>query len=309
MRTAIRLAALGLLSTSVAIAQPTTSPTQTTPAPAQPAAPVAQPAQAGRNVGNTLALSGEASWPKQQWLYNLPSQNDAAGKVVIHWFCTPRVKDCVADLERLVAMREAGGVYVIAYVNGTQRQAKTLDPIRESEGVGRGTVAYGPNVKKLMKQLGIAKGPYSIVVDVDGKVKAVTTSGDLNELDARDTMVKQLVEAVKPFTVSHDAPKTAKPTEKITFTYQVQLANWLSFSQKTPMEFTLSTAKEVKCDATTLKGDKLKIQGRTLTAQVTCTAPKGSYQARGEIRFGYDSPAGATGLGNDGVTWKFDVAP
>jgi hypothetical protein len=309
MRTAIRLVVLGLLSTTAA-AQPTTSPSGTAPAPAQPAAPVAaQPATPGRNVGNTLALTGEASWPKLQWSYNLPSQNDAAGKVVIHWFCTPKVKDCAADLERIVALRESGGVYVIAYINGSQRQAKTLDPIRESEGVGRGTVAYGPGVGKLMKQIGVKKGPHSIVVDVDGKVKAVTTSGDLNELDARDTMVKSLVEAVKPFTVSNDAPKAAKPNEKITFTYQVQLANWLSFSQKTPMEFTLSTAKEVKCDATTLKGDKLKIQGRTLTAQVTCTAPKGSYQARGEIRFGYDSPSGATGLGNDGVTWKFDVAP
>lgn len=311
MRTAIRLVALSLLSTTAA-AQPTTSPSQTTPAPAptQPApAPVAPPAQPGRNIGNTLELTGEASWPKLSWMYNLPSQNDAAGKVVIHWFCTPKVKDCTADLERLIALRESGGVYVIAYINGTQRQAKTLDPIRESEGVGRGTVAYGPNVKKLMKQLGIAKGPHATVVDVDGKVKAVTTSGDLNELDARDATVKSLVEAVKPFTVSNDAPKTAKPSEKITFTYQVQLANWLTFSQKAPMEFTLSTAKEVKCDATTLKADKLKIQGRTLTAQVTCTAPKGNYQARGEIRFGYDSPGGATGLGNDGVTWKFDVAP
>lgn len=313
MRTAIRLVALSLLSTTAA-AQPTTSPSQTKPAPAPtqpaPTQPAPTPAaQPGRNVGNTLALTGEASWPKLQWLYNLPSQNDAAGKVVIHWFCTPRVKDCAADLARLVALREAGGVYVVAYVNGAQRQAKTLDPIRESEGVGRGTVAYGPNVKKLMKQLGIAKGPYAIVVDVDGKVKAVTTSGDLNELDARDAMVKSLVEAVKPFTVSNDAPKAVKPNERLTFTYQVQLANWLSFSQKTPMEFTLATAKEVKCDATTLKADKLRIQGRTLTAQVTCTAPKGSYQARGEIRFGYDSPNGATGLGNDGVTWKFDVAP
>ena len=38
-----------------------------------------------------------------------------------------------------------------------------------------------------------------------------------------------------------------------------------------------------------------------------CTAPKGIYQARGEIRFGYDSPSSGTGLGNDGATWKFVV--
>jgi len=266
-------------------------------------------AVSGHAVGNTLPLNGEASWPKLSWSYNLPSQNDAAGKVVVHWFCSPNVKDCTADLERITALRDLGGVYVIAYINGSQRQAKALDPIKESEGVGRGTVAYGPGVGKLMKQLGIKKGPYAIVVDVDGKVKAVTTSGDLNELDARDTMVKSLVEAVKPFTVSNEATKTAKPNEKLTFTYKVQLANWLTFSQKTPMELTFSSSKEVKCDATTLKADKMKIEGHTLTATVTCTAPKGSYQARGEIRFGYDTPAGGTGLGNDGVTWKFEVAP
>lgn len=315
MRTAINLVVLGLLSTNAA-AQPTTSPSQTPPTtqPAQPPTqPVAPPVQTapvpGHAVGNTLPLTGEANWPKLSWTYNLPAQNDAAGKVVIHWFCAAGNKDCKADLDRVIALRDAGGVYVIAYINGSQRQAKALDPIRESEGVGRGTLAYGPNVKKLMTMLGAKKGPYSIVVDVDGKVKAVTTSGDINELDARDAMVKQLVEAVKPFTTSNEGSKAAKPNEKLTFTYKVQLANWLTFSQKTPMEFTFSTSKEVKCDATTLKSDKLKIEGRTLTAQVTCTAPKGSYQARGEIRFGYDTPAGGTGLGNDGVTWKFDVAP
>ena len=178
-----------------------------------------------------------------------------------------RAKTCKADLERVIALREAGGVYVIAYMNGSQRQAKTLDPIRESEGVGHGTVAYGPGVSKLMKLLGTKKGPYSIVVDVDGKVKAVSTSGDINELDARDTMVKSLVEAVKPFTTSNEGTQAAKPNEKMTFTYKVQLANWLTFSQKTPMEFTFASSKEVKCDATTLKADKMKIEGHTLTAR------------------------------------------
>jgi hypothetical protein len=310
MRTAINLVVLGLLSTTAA-AQPTTSPSKapTPPVPVtQPAAPPA-PSVPGHAVGNTLPLSGEANWPKLSWAYNLPSQNDAAGKVVVHWLCTPSSKDCKADLERIIALREAGGVYVIAYVNGSQRQAKTLDPIRESEGVGRGTVAYGPGVAKLMKLLGTKKGPYSIVVDVDGKVKAVTTSGDINELNARDTVVKSLVESVKPFTISNESTKSAKPNQKMTFTYKVQLANWLTFSQKTPMEFTFASSKEVKCDATTIKADKMKIEGHTLTAQVTCTAPKGSYQARGEIRFGYDTPTGGTGLGNDGVTWKFEVAP
>jgi hypothetical protein len=264
-------------------------------------------AQGMPKAGDTLSLGGNADWPQQKWTYNAPSANDAAGRVVVYWFCSPRVAACVDDLARIVTMREAGGVYVIGFINGSARDAKKLDPIRESEGVGRGTLASGSGVKKLFKQLGIAKGPAAIVVGLDGKVKAVTTSGDLNELDARDTVIKGLVESVKPFTTSNKAPKTAKAGEKLVFTFEVQLASWLTYSKKSPMEFTFQAAKEVKCDATSLKGEQLKITDKTLTATVTCTAPRGSYQARAEIRFGYDSPNGATGLGNDGATWKFEV--
>lgn len=256
-----------------------------------------------------LPLSGAADWPKLQWSYNVPNANDAAGKVVIHWFCTPKLAACVDDLARIVTLREAGSVYIVAYIDGSQRDSKKLDPIRESEGVGRGTVAYGPGVKKLFKQLGIAKGPASIVVDVDGKVKVVAASGDINELDSRDTIVKSTVEAIKPYTMTNEGPTTAKPTDKLVFSLQVQLASWLKFSDKTPMSFVLSAAKDVKCDATTLGRDRMKIVGRTLTAQVTCTAPKGSYQVRGDIRFGYETPDRTTGLGTDGASWKFEVKP
>lgn len=266
-------------------------------------------AQGMPKAGDPLQLGGYADWGKQTWMYNAPSANDAAGRVVVYWFCTPKVAECTDDLARLVTLREAGSVYIIAFINGSQRDAKKLDPIRESEGVGHGTVATGPGVKKLFKTLGIAKGPASIVVDLDGKVKTVTTSGDINELDSRDAIIKSLVDAIKPFTTSNDAPKTAKAGQKMTFTFKVQLGNWLTFSKKSPTEFRFQAAKEVKCDATTLKGDQLKVDGKTMTAQVTCTAPKGSYQARAEIRFGYDSPNGATGLGNDGATWKFEVTP
>ncbi len=258
--------------------------------------------------GDAITLT-QFSDAKTKWSYGAPNANDAAGRVVVHWFCTAKVSACVDDLARIVTLREGGSVYVIGYVNGSLRDAKKLDPIRESEGVGRGTLASGPSVKKIFKQLGIAKGPASIVVDVDGKVKAVTTSGDINELDSRDTVIKGLVDAIKPFTTSNQAPKGAKVGEKMTFTFNVQLANWLTYSAKSPMEFTFTAAKEVKCDSTKLTRDKMKIQDKTLTATVTCTAPRGSYQARGEIRFGYDSPNGAAGLGNDGATWKFEVTP
>lgn len=264
---------------------------------------MAQPA-----VGSTMSLQ-PVDWPGQTWTMGPPSASDAGGRVVIHWFCTPKVSLCIDDLARIVTLRENGGVYIVAYINGSQREAKKLDPIRESEGVGRGTVATGAGVKKLFKQLGIAKGPYSIVVDVDGKVKAVTTSGDINELDSRDTLVKQLVEAVKPYTTSQQGPTTVKAGEKLTFALKIQLAPWQSFTTRTPMEFNLTAAKEVSCDARQLKADQLKIEGKVLTATVTCTAPKGVYEARGELRFGYQSTNGATGLGAESATWKFDVKP
>ena len=256
-----------------------------------------------------FALTGAGDWPKLQWSYGAPLASDAAGKVVIHWFCTPKVSACVDDLARIVTLREAGSVYVVAYINGSQRDSKKLDPIRESEGVGRGTVAYGPNVKKLFKQLGIAKGPASVVVDVDGKVKVVAASGDLNELDSRDTIIKATVDAIKPFTVTNEGPTSGKPTDKLTFAIKIHLASWLTFSQKTPMEFHFTASKDVKCDATKLGREQMKIDGRTLTAQVTCTAPRGSYQVRGDIRFGYDNPDRTTGLGNDGASWKFEIKP
>jgi hypothetical protein len=264
-------------------------------------------------TGDTLDLA-PAAWQKDlsaknTWTLGPPSTTDAAGKVVIHWFCTPKVSACVDDLARLVTLRENGGVYIVAYINGNAKDAKKLDPIRESEGVGRGTVASGPGVKKLFKTLGIAKGPQSVVVDVYGKVKAITTSGDINELDARDTVVKQLVEAVKPYTTSNEGPKGGNPTSKLTFTLRVALSPWNSFSDKAPREFTFAAAKEIKCDATTLKGDQIKIDGKNLTATVTCTAPKGIYQARGDLKFGYVGASGAQGLGAETATWKFEIKP
>jgi hypothetical protein len=273
---------------------------------AAPAAAQAPTATATLKVGDTLALT-PADWPGVAWSFGAPSANEAAGKVIIHWFCTPKVEACQDDLARIVTLRENGGVYIIAYLNGSQRETKKLDPIRESEGVGRGTVASGAGVKKLFKHLGIAKGPWSVVVGVDGKVQAVTTSGDINELDARDTLVKQLIAAVKPYSTTNDGPKVAKPGDKMTFTIKIQLASWNSFSQKTPMQFDLTAAKELACDRRSLTGDQVKLEGKTLTAQVTCTAPKGVYQARGELRFGYVSLSGATGLGSEAASWKFEV--
>lgn len=256
------------------------------------------PAATLPKAGDSLGLTGAADWPKLTWMYDSPSTNDAAGKIVIHWFCAPRIASCKGDLDRLISLRDTNHVYIVAYINGGQADAKKLDPIRESEGVGRGTVAFGPNVAKLAKQLGVTEG--AIVVDVDGRVKAVTTSGDLNELDARDKVVTGLIDAIKVYTASYDSPKTAKPNEKFPMTIKISLAAWLKFKADAP-SFALTVPKDVKCDKAT------KVEGNTLTATATCTAPKGVYEAQGKVSWGYTAQAGGDGLGEDGTTFKFEI--
>src|SRR4029078_317423 len=88
-------------------------------------------AQGLPKAGDALPLGRDASLPKLTWTYNAPSDSDAAGKVIIHWFCSPKGKGCADDLARLVTLRENGGVYIVAYIDGSMREAKKLDPIRE----------------------------------------------------------------------------------------------------------------------------------------------------------------------------------
>ena len=58
----------------------------------------------------------------------------------------------------------------------------------------------------------------------------------------------------------------------------------------------------------TLIGDQLKIDvDNKLLAQVSCSGSKGSYELRGELRFGYDMLTGGQGLGQDGASWKLDI--
>src|SRR5262245_11569009 len=62
---------------AVAQAQPSSPPA------GKPAAP---PAARLPAVHDTLGLDGFPGTPKLDWLYDVPSPGDAAGKVVIHWF-------------------------------------------------------------------------------------------------------------------------------------------------------------------------------------------------------------------------------
>jgi hypothetical protein len=260
-------------------------------------------------VGAMLGEHGAPSWPKLHWLYEAPSPTDAAGKIVIHWFCASRVQACTDDLARIVTLRDSGHAYVIAYIAGSGRDAKRLDPIRESEGIGRGTVAYGAGVTRLMKQLGVGRGPASIVVGVDGKVAMVSVGGDPATLDARDAKVDELAGAIKEYTTRHDGPTTAKPGQTFSLSLQVLLASWLHYIRSAPADFELSAPKDIKCNATKLGRAQLEFRGQTLTATLRCSAPRGVYEARGHIRFGYDTPTGAHGMGDDATTWKFSITP
>src|SRR5262249_41084165 len=151
--------------------------------------------------------------------------------------CTPRIAACTDDLARIVTLRDAGRVYIVAYINGGKAEAKKLDPIRESEGVGRGTVAFGRGATKLMKDLGVT-GPASIVVGVDGKVRRVTTSGAAADLDARDAEVKDAASAIKEYLTVTDGPQAVQVGEKFELAITIRLASWLKYSTRTPMEFT-----------------------------------------------------------------------
>lgn len=296
---------VGLAGT--ATAQPTTAPNAGSGDAAKPAPP---PAPAGLPaVGADLPVNGGLGWGKLDWLYDVPAFTDAAGKVVIHWFCGPKVQACVDDLARLTTLKESSNrVYVIAYINGTKRDATKLDPIRESEGVGRGTVAYGKGLMAFFKKHKLAV-PASLVVGVDGKVAYVSTGGAPGELDARDAKINALAAAIKEYTAAVEGPKSVAANQKFDLSISIKLASWLVYSKKpgTTLNFQATVPKEIKCDNTVLKGDQLKPSEQTLTAKITCSGPKGSYEARGQINFSYDTPSGATGIGTDGAVWKFEI--
>jgi hypothetical protein len=274
---------------------------------AQPAHRPPPPAATMPAVGDPLDLAGGPYWPKLDWLYDVPSPSDAGGKIVVHWFCALRVKECADDLARLIALRDTGHVYIVAYIDGPKYDAGKLDPIRESEGVGRGTVAYGAGASKLARQLGVAAKPASIIVDVDGKVAAVSIGGAADVLDNRDATVNKLAGNIRAFTTSFESPAKIKAGDRFSLKVAVRLASWLAFAP--PLKFDLTAPKDLQCNARTLSGDQLVIEGQNLVAVVTCSAPAGVYEAQGHISFQYTLPTKETGIGEDGTTWKFQVTP
>lgn len=295
-----RLAFAAVLGSTIAVAQARPTRSAGKPAPPKPP-PAALPA-----VGDAFGLEGGAGWPKLDWLYDVPATSDAAGKVMIHWFCAPRVAACTDDLARIVTLRENGKVYIVAYVSGTKAQAQKLDPIRESEGVGRGTVAFGRGATRLMKELGTG-GPASIVVGVDGKVQLVTTAATPADLDARDAKVGAAIAAIKEYVSTPDGPKVVKSGDKFQLAMTIKLASWLKYGDRARMALDITAPPDIKCDATKLRGDQIKVDDKLLTAAVTCSGPRGIYEARGTLQFEYDAPGGGTGIGAESTEWKFEI--
>jgi hypothetical protein len=250
-------------------------------------------------------------WPTlKSWLEGAPVPADTAGKVVVHWFCKPKVEACKDDLARIYNMREQGTtVYVIAYIGGTARDAKKLDPVRGE--IGAGAVAYGKPVQKLMKTMGFASVPVSIVVGTDGKVAMVTTTGDLDQLDARDAKIAALVKGIQEFTTTQSAPTApVKIGAKFDVGVEVTLASWLAWSNMVPEVFLTTVPPDVTCDAKMKRGKDVTVDGKKLRATFTCSSTvKGAYELRASLRFGYDAPSKATGVGEDNVSWKFTVLP
>lgn len=260
-------------------------------------------------VGDTLPVNGAEGWPTNLvWLYDAPSFTDSTGKIVVHWFCMPKVQACQDDLARIVNLRENGRVYVIAYIGSDKkRDVLKLDAIRESEGVGNGTLAYGKQVIALQKKWGFT-GPASIVVDVNGKVAQVTTGSQPAELDARDKTVQQLAAKIREFTISSDGPKIVKVNEKFRLSMKVELASWLRYSKRSPATMKLQLPPDIKCDNAVVSAAQMKIQDQTLVATATCSGPRGSYEARATLTFSYETPGGKSmGMGTDSASWKFQV--
>ena len=123
------------------------------------------------------------------------------------------------------------------------------------------------------------------------------------------TKVNTLSSAIREYVATQSGPtKVIKPNERFTFTVMIRLASWLRF-EKQSAGFALTVPPDIKCDATSLRGEQLKWSAQTVTATATCSGPRGSYEARGELSFRYAVPNGAVGLGTDGQPWKSEPKP
>ena len=62
----------------------------------------------------------------------------------------------------------------------------------------------------------------------------------------------------------------------------------------------------ITCTSTKLTAKDVKIDAKTINATFSCTAGKaGNYETSASLRFGFDNPTKATGIGSDSARWKF----
>ena len=246
------------------------------------------------------------------WLDASPNAEDAAGKVTIHWFCKPRLEACRDDLARIYNLREQHArVYVVAYIDGTLKDARKLDPVRGD--VGAGGVTYGKPVAAMLRSMGVTAAdlPMSVVIGIDGKVALVTRGGGPEALDQRDARVRSMIDDIHEYVIGASSPAgTVKVGQRFELGLKIELASWLKFDPSRPAVLTLTPPPDVTCDATRVGPERMKVIVGTLETSVTChAAVKGVYEAKGTIRFNFLGPRGAIGVGDDGVTWKFEVRP
>jgi hypothetical protein len=270
-------------------------------------------ASAGTAAADTPVVGEYWAVPAfKAWLEGGPSAEDASGKITIHWFCKPKLEACRDDLARIYNMREQQSrVYVVAYIDGTLKDARKLDPVRGD--VGAGAVTYGKPVAAMMKSMGVGASalPMSIVIGTDGKVALVTTTGDPEALDRRDARIASMVSDIHEYVIGSSSPAgTVKVGQSFELGLKIELASWLRFDPARPALVTLTPPPDVTCSETRLGPDKMKVIAGTLEAKLRCQAAvKGSYEAKGTIRFNFIGPRGAIGVGDDGVKWKFEVRP
>ena len=142
----------------------------------------------------------------------------------------------------------------------------------------------------------------------------VADPGNVGATETLDWTVDNTLPTVE-YTLSEPVRRTTDPdgtphfhfAEKFTLKLSVKLAGWLKHSTKTPREFKVMLPKDVTCDASSLKGDQVKIVDQTLTGAVTCSGKPGTYEIRGNLSFGYDTPNGGAGMGTESTNFKFII--
>ena len=147
---------------------------------------------------------------------------------------------------------------------------------------------------------------HDALIDRASIVTSVAPSTDPEFLDKRDAKVKELIAAIKEYSSSSKGPSQVKVGEKFSLDVSITLASWLTTSTKSPLEFTLTAPANISCTSTKLGSKDVKMDARSISASFSCTAGKsGSYEMSAALRFGFETPAKATGVGSDSARFKF----